>query len=272
VLVALNAWVIYYAASLRAYGLGSAMIALCAAAGWHFVQHPGKRSWLIFAAAAVLSVQSLYQNSVLVAAVCAGAGAVALRRKQFKLTGFIFFAGLTAAISLLPYWHDFAGMPQGAAPLRVDFDRYTAFNNLDTLLAYPLPQFFWVWTSLAGFVLLRAVIGFFSARQPMNAAWTAFTACSPFARSMTTEILISLVEIMSMFTPSFASVSNSLPATPVCDFMPTPTMDSLPIFSAVMTSRKPISFFKPAMTFCALSKSGLSAVKEMSVAACRCRG
>ena len=43
----------------------------------------------------------------------------------------------------------------------------------------------------------------------MNAAWTAFTACSPLAKSMTTEILISLVEIMSMFTPSFASVSNN---------------------------------------------------------------
>jgi hypothetical protein len=175
VLVVLNAWVIYYAASLRAYGLGSAMIALCAAAGWHFVQHPGKKSWLIFAAAAVLSVQSLYQNSVLVAAVCAGAGAVALRRKQFKLTSFIFFAGLTAAISLLPYWHDFAGMPQGAAPLRVDFDRYTAFNNLDTLLAYPLPQFFWVWTGLAGFVLLRAVIGFFSARGDDRSLFAAVT-------------------------------------------------------------------------------------------------
>ena len=55
-------------------------------------------------------------------------------------------------------------------------------------------------------------------------------------------------------------------STPVCDFMPTPTIDSLPIFSAVMTSRKPISFFKPSITFWALSKSGLSAVNEISVA------
>src|SRR5450759_957351 len=68
--------------------------------------------------------------------------------------------------------------------------------------------------------------------QPINAPCTAFVAASPFARSMTTEILISLVEIMSMFTPACASVSNNFPATPVCDFMPTPTMDSLPIFSA----------------------------------------
>jgi hypothetical protein len=66
-------------------------------------------------------------------------------------------------------------------------------------------------------------------------------ACSPLARSIVTEILISLVEIMPIFTLSLARVSNSLPATPVCDFMPTPTMESLPIFSSVKTSLKPIS-------------------------------
>ena len=64
---------------------------------------------------------------------------------------------------------------------------------------------------------------------PMNAAWTAFTACSPLAKSMTAEIFISLVEIMSMFTTALASVSNNFPATLVCDFMPTPTMDSSPL-------------------------------------------
>jgi hypothetical protein len=34
----------------------------------------------------------------------------------------------------------------------------------------------------------------------------AFIACSPLVRSITTEILISLVEIISMFTPSLARV------------------------------------------------------------------
>src|SRR5258706_6714347 len=41
--------------------------------------------------------------------------------------------------------------------------------------------------------------------QPKNAACTAFIAFSPMARSMMTEIFISLVEIMPMFTPSLAS-------------------------------------------------------------------
>ncbi len=179
VLVALNAWVICYADWLRAYGLGSAMIALCTAAAWHFVQCPGKKTWSIFAAATVLSIQALYQNSVLVAAVCGAAGAVSLRRKNLKLTVAVLFVGLTALISLLPYWHNIAGMPQAASPLRMDFDRVIALNNLDTLLAYPLPQFIWVWTLLAGFVLFRAAAaGFFPARGDDRSLFAAVAMIS----------------------------------------------------------------------------------------------
>lgn len=160
--VALNAWVIYYAASLRAYGLGSALVALCMAAAWRFVKNPGGKNWLLFALTATAGVQALYQNSVLVAAICAGAGAVVLRQGKFKLAAAVFLAGLTAAVSLLPYFHNITGMAQSASPLRMDFDRFIAFNDLNTLLAYPLPAFFWLWLFLAGYILLRAIAGFFT--------------------------------------------------------------------------------------------------------------
>lgn len=175
VLVALNAWVIYYAASLRAYGLGGAMIALCAAAAWRFVQSPGKKTWLVFAATAVLSVETLYQNSVLVAAVCAGACAICLRQKNYKLILAVFLAGLTAAISLLPYMAHITGMAQNASPLRVDFDRFTALSNLDTLLTYPMSQFVWVWLLLIGCVVFRAVAGIFSAAGDDRSLFAAVT-------------------------------------------------------------------------------------------------
>lgn len=161
-LVALNAWVIYYAASVRAYGLGSALIAFCAAAAWRFIQQPDKKTWLLFTLTAMLSVQTLYQNSALVAAICAGAGAVAWRQKKFKLIVAIFCAGLVAALSLLPYWINITGMAAGAAPLRMDFDSFTARLQLNTLLAFPLPQFYWLWPLLIGGVLLRAIGGIFS--------------------------------------------------------------------------------------------------------------
>ncbi len=165
-LVGLNSWVIYYSASLRAYGLGSAVIALCAALAWRFLQSPDKKSWLLFMIGAVLSVQALYQNSVLVAAICAGACAVALRQKNFKQVAAIFLAGLMAAISLLPYFSNIAGMPQGASPLRMDFDWRIALSHLDTLIGFPLAQFFWLWVGLAGLIVFRAVAAVFS--KPRN--------------------------------------------------------------------------------------------------------
>ena len=174
-LVALNAWVIYYTASLRAYGLGSALIALCAAAAWRFAENSNRKNWLLFALTATLSVQTLFQNSVLVAAICAGASVVVLQQKKFKQLAAIFLAGLAATISLLPYLHNITGMAQNASPLRMDFDRVIALNDLDTLLAYPLPVFAWVWMALVGYVLLRAVIGIFLKRSDERFLFSAVT-------------------------------------------------------------------------------------------------
>jgi len=172
ILVALNAWVIYYGAWLRAYGLGSAMIVLCAGAAWFFLEKPDRKTWLLFAASATLSVQTLYQNTALVAAICAGACAVSVRQRNFKLAAGVFFGGFVAAISLLPYWTIIFGMPEAASPLRMDFDGIVAFNNLNTVLAYPLPQFFWVWCGLAA---LRAVAGIFSTNGDDRSLFAAVT-------------------------------------------------------------------------------------------------
>ncbi len=81
VLLALNGTVIVFGDSMRAHGLGSLLILLTvAAAGW-FLKNP---SWLRaagWAVIAILSVQTLFQNAVFIAAICAGAWAVCVRRK-----------------------------------------------------------------------------------------------------------------------------------------------------------------------------------------------
>ena len=83
---------------------------------------------------------------------------------------------------------------------------------------------------------------------------------------MTTEILISLVEIIWMLTPVLARTSNIFAATPEWLRMPTPTMESLPIFSSASVSPKPMSARMPSITPCALATSGLSMVNDRSVA------
>jgi len=175
VLAGLNAWMIYYGAWLRAYGLGSGMIVLCAGMAWLFLERPGRKTWWRFALAATLSVQTLYQNTALVAAICAGGCAVCLRRKELKLAGGVFLGGFTAAISLLPYWGIISGMPKAASPLRLDFDRVIAFNGLNTVLAFPLPQYFWLWCGLAGLVVLLGMASLVSRPRDDRSLYAAVT-------------------------------------------------------------------------------------------------
>ena len=57
---------------------------------------------------------------------------------------------------------------------------------------------------------------------------TARTASSSLLSSVITEIRISDVEIVSMFTPAEDSASKKVNETPGLVFMPAPTSDSLP--------------------------------------------
>src|SRR6266700_6321978 len=65
-----------------------------------------------------------------------------------------------------------------------------------------------------------------------NALCSARTASSMYFSSITTEILISEVEIIWMLMPSSARVRNILLAMPAWVRMPTPTMDTLQILSS----------------------------------------
>ncbi|MGD0744016.1 MAG: hypothetical protein ABSA45_02580 [Verrucomicrobiota bacterium] len=163
-LLALNTIVIFYGDSLRAYGLGSALIALTAGTMWAFLKRPSWQRAGFLTAASILSVQALYQNAVLVAGICLGAWTVCWRLKNIRAAVKIFLAGLAAAASLLPYWKIVIGMPAAAAPLRWGFMPAVAFTNLDSAVAFPLPQYVYVWMLVA-----LAVVGF-----GLAAAWRGY--------------------------------------------------------------------------------------------------
>src|SRR5699024_11987198 len=69
-----------------------------------------------------------------------------------------------------------------------------------------------------------------SASRP-NAEWITRTASSSFACSVTTEMRISEVEIMSMLMPASPSERNSVAETPGGERTPAPTMLTLPVWS-----------------------------------------
>jgi hypothetical protein len=90
--------------SLRAYGLGLIGIVM----SFGLVSRLAFRPWRLGTAiaaliAALIAVQSLYLNSLILFAICLAGIIVSLRRKQLGPLAGILLVGLIAALSLLPY-------------------------------------------------------------------------------------------------------------------------------------------------------------------------
>ena len=89
--------------SMRAYGFGIALILLTGALLWRFVEKPDGRRFAAAAIAAIASVHTLYYNSVLLLAFCAGAVAVCSLNRAWKTAALVVLIGCLAAISIMPY-------------------------------------------------------------------------------------------------------------------------------------------------------------------------
>jgi hypothetical protein len=102
-LVALNPLVIRYGDSIRGYALGMAFILLTMGLIWRFIEVSNARRGLLAGVAAVVSVQTLYQNAFFLLAICAAGMVVCLRQRQPSRAAGVLGVGFVAALSLLPY-------------------------------------------------------------------------------------------------------------------------------------------------------------------------
>ena len=100
-----------------------------------------------------------------------------------------------------------------------------------------------------------------------NAACSERTACLSWSPAMTHEILIGDVEIISMLMPSSPSVAKTFAATPGCDFIPAPTIETLPIVSSATTSSMPTSATSGSSAARAVRRSSRGTVNEISARA-----
>ena len=154
-LIGLNPMVIRYGDSIRAYGLGIFLALLMIGAMWRLLESFTLSRASLAALTAVLSVQTVYYNSVLLFAVCLGAAAVALQRRQFKQTCGVLGIGALAALSLVPY----GSTMQRVATCNFMWKRPSTLLNLwregaETLGAN-IPFGLWLWSAL--FVLVVAI-------------------------------------------------------------------------------------------------------------------
>ncbi len=92
---------IVYGDSVRGYGLGALALALSMGAIWAFVARPAPRTFAVALAAALLAMQTYFPNGVLLFAIFAGAGAVCLRRRDWRTLMAAVAMAVIAAASLL---------------------------------------------------------------------------------------------------------------------------------------------------------------------------
>jgi hypothetical protein len=165
-LVGLNPMVIRYGDSTRAYGLGILLILLTFRGFWRLVDSPSplpKRRVLAATALALLSVQCLYYNSVLLLAIAAAAIAVALRARMWCRIVIVLSIGILAAVSLLPYLPVLDRMHEWTFLVSYPVDLAWLWKRVCDVIGSPFPLAVWLWLS-AFFVGLGAVAGVETAR------------------------------------------------------------------------------------------------------------
>src|SRR5262245_43017201 len=103
------------------------------------------------------------------------------------------------------------------------------------------------------------------AESRSKARCVAATAAGTSSDRQRTEILISEVEISSIFTPASASAEKNRAVMPGWVRIPAPISETLPTWSSYWRPSKPISSRMSARTAIAVGPSSLGSVKEMSV-------
>ena len=89
--------------SVRAYGFGTILILLTLDQAFRVVSRPSARNTLLATLFAVLAVQTLYHNVVLLGIIGVSGGFTALRHRNGKAIAGLVFMAATAGLSMVPY-------------------------------------------------------------------------------------------------------------------------------------------------------------------------
>ena len=171
-LLAMQPALIRYGDSMRAYGLGILTITVTAALIWQFVREPSVARFVAVSVAAIVSVQSLYYNAVLLAALCGGAVAVCAFNRDWNKAVLVTLIGLLAAITLAPYLSTLRGASDWVVTFRLP--EYTVgrfLTKLETTLRMGGIGSVIAWTTafvaalICGLVALRRPLRFNLSRE-----------------------------------------------------------------------------------------------------------
>jgi hypothetical protein len=147
-LLGCNPLFIRYADSLRAYGLGILLMLLTFGTVWRVVEalKPGRVALAMVLA--VLSVQALYYNSVLLLSICVAGAVTAARERDWKKAVAILSIGAPAALSLLPYAGTIHSLSQWNFLVHYDITPAWIWKKLSDVTGSPDPLGVWIWSLL----------------------------------------------------------------------------------------------------------------------------
>lgn len=124
---------------------------------WRLLERPSRLRLAAATLISILAVHCLYQNAIIVLALCLGGGAVAAKNARWSLAGAVGVVGVVSAVSLLPYiavvrraseWNE-------ATQIAIDFDRIT--EVLHRALAASGSWIPWIWGGLLFVAVALAV-------------------------------------------------------------------------------------------------------------------
>jgi len=159
VLLGLSSTFIRGADSLRPYGLGAFFSILTFGFYWLVSKKPQTKTVVLAIASGTLMVQCLYQNGLLLAAVCLGGIAACLRRRMWRRSALMAGMGLGSALTMVPYLSVWQRVQDWAvvaiAPDSTGYLKGTAIGAFGS----PYLGMIWIWAALwlfSGFVTLAA--------------------------------------------------------------------------------------------------------------------
>ncbi|MDR3707533.1 MAG: hypothetical protein P4L33_04475 [Capsulimonadaceae bacterium] len=179
VLLGLNPSVIHWGGSSRAYGWGMLAYTVMFWTFWRNARCPNARNCAWASAAAIISVQTLYYNSFLTAALVAGgcAAVLVMRGPLCKLVYIVVPAAL-AALSLLPYVVVFRRLHKWSDMVTSDVTLGWLLQKFHDAVGTPSTIVFSVWIGLATIVLIVGVLSLLLRRKHALQPDLSFTAFS----------------------------------------------------------------------------------------------
>ncbi len=165
-LVGWNPWVVRTVDSIRPYGWGMVFIVATLGCGWSAVR-TGKPLWLILTAVgAIASVQCMYQNAFLLAAILIAGAFTAWRSRKNRIALALLAAGAIAAASLVPYLSAIRAAGAWGVLIRADIPLRRIVTVLSGTIGVGGTLLLVIWIALA---ILTVVTGVRALRQAQPA-------------------------------------------------------------------------------------------------------